>query len=146
MRAGINRENARGCLIPLRYRARRNCVADVEAAANGSAEHPRIIDRFSLVVRAYDAHALIFLHGQRRLLRFRESLALSACIPRENAVPRDKMTHWHTREMQLMSKIIVARPPSVSQANRERSGRTSSRVGILRLALISYVHSVRRLR
>lgn len=35
------------------------------------------------------------------------------------AFPRDEATHWHTREMRLMSKIIVAHPPFVPQADRE---------------------------
>lgn len=42
-----------------------------------------------------------------------------------------------------MSKIIIARrPPSVPRANRERSGRTSSRVGNTLTRINLYVTSV----
>lgn len=68
------------------------------------------------------------------------TITRSAYTSREKTRPREIRwpTDTHT-EMLLMSKIIVARPPSVPRANRKRSGRTLSRVGIFQLTLISYV-------
>lgn len=79
MTAGINLENARGCLILLRYRARWNCIADIEAAAKGLLN----IRGSSTVFRSSYVHMqhmlwYSFTIPRRRLLRFRGSLVRSA--------------------------------------------------------------------